>query len=80
MLDAGFPHSSVGKESACRGGDPSLIPGLGRSTGESIGYPLQSSGLEGSMGCSPWVPKSRARLRDFDLSLVLGARDSEVGV
>ena len=43
MLDAGFPHSSVGKESACRGGDPSLIPGLGRSTGESIGYPLQYS-------------------------------------
>ena len=43
MLDAGFPHSSVGKESACHGGDPSSIPGLGRSTGEGIGYPLQYS-------------------------------------
>ena len=39
----GFPHSSVGKESACNAGDPGLIPGLGRSTGEGIGYPLQCS-------------------------------------
>ena len=39
----GFPNSSVGKESACNTGDPSLIPGLGRSTGERIGYPLQYS-------------------------------------
>ena len=39
----GFPDSSVGKESACNAGDPSLIPGLGRSTGEGIGYPLQYS-------------------------------------
>ena len=37
----GFPDSSVGKESACSVGDPSLIPGSGRSTGEGIGYPLQ---------------------------------------
>ena len=39
----GFPHSSVGKESACNAGDPGLIPGSGRSTGEGIGYPLQYS-------------------------------------
>ena len=39
----GFPHSSVGKESACDSGDPSSIPGLGRSVGEGIGYPLQYS-------------------------------------
>ena len=32
----GFSHSSVGKESACNAGNPSLIPGLGRSAGESI--------------------------------------------
>ena len=30
-------------ESACTGGDPSSIPGLGRSPGEGIGYPLQYS-------------------------------------
>ena len=39
----GFPGSSAGKESACNAGDPSLIPGLGRSAGEGIGYPLQYS-------------------------------------
>ena len=35
--------SSVGKESTCNAGDPNLIPGLGRSTGEGIGYPFQYS-------------------------------------
>ena len=34
-------HSSVGKESACNAGDPGSIPGLGRSAGEGMGYPLQ---------------------------------------
>ena len=37
----GFPGSSAGKESACNAGDPGLIPGLGRSPGEGIGYQLQ---------------------------------------
>ena len=36
-------HSSVLKGSACDAGGPSPIPGLGRSTGEGIGYPLQYS-------------------------------------
>ena len=36
-------YSSVGKESACNTGDPSLIPRSERSTGEGIGYPLQHS-------------------------------------
>ena len=39
----GFPDSLVGKGSACNAGDPSLIPGSGRSPGEGIGYPLQYS-------------------------------------
>ena len=39
----GFPHSSVGKESACISGDPGSIPGSGSSPGEGIGYPLQHS-------------------------------------
>ena len=39
----GFPSSSVGKESACNAGDPGLIPRLGSSPGEEIGYPLQYS-------------------------------------
>ena len=39
----GFPGSSAGKESACKARHPGLIPGLGRSTGEGIGYPFQCS-------------------------------------
>ena len=42
-LSLGFPDSSVGKEFACNAGDPDLIPGLGRSPGEGIGYLLQYS-------------------------------------
>ena len=38
-----LPGISAGKESACNTGDPSLIPGLGRSPGEGIGYPLRYS-------------------------------------
>ena len=36
----GFLGSSASKESACKAGDPCLIPGLGRSPGEGIGYPF----------------------------------------
>ena len=43
IFKVGFPDSSVGKESTCIAGDPSLIPGLGRSPREGIGYPLQCS-------------------------------------
>ena len=39
----GFSGGSAGKESACSAGDPDSIPGLGRSAGEGIGYPLQDS-------------------------------------
>ena len=42
-MGRGFPDSSIGKESVCSAGDPSLIPGLGRSTGDGTGYPLQYS-------------------------------------
>ena len=38
-----FLGSSIGKESTYNAGDPSLIPGSGRSTGEDIGYPLKYS-------------------------------------
>ena len=42
-LLSGFLGGSDGKESACNAGDPSSIPGSGRSSGEGIGYPLQYS-------------------------------------
>ena len=43
LNSGGLPDSSVGKESTCNAGDPGLIPGLGRSAGERIGYPLHYS-------------------------------------
>ena len=36
-LNLGFPSSSADKKSAYNAGDPSLIPGLGRSPREGIG-------------------------------------------
>ena len=47
-------YSSVGKESACNTGDPSLIPGTGRSPGEGTGNPLQYSCLENPMDRGAW--------------------------
>ena len=38
-----FPGSSAGEESAYNAGDPSLIPGSGKSAREGIGYSLQYS-------------------------------------
>ena len=49
-----FPGISVGKESACSAGDPSLIPGLGRSLEEGNGNPLQHSCLENPMDRGAW--------------------------
>ena len=51
----GFSCGSAGKESACKAGDLSLIPGLGRSPGEGKGYPFQYSGLENSTDCKVHV-------------------------
>ena len=54
------------KESACNAGDPSSIPGLGRSPGEVKGYPLQYTGLEISLECIVrGVKESQTRLSDF---------------
>ena len=65
-----FPHSSVGKESACNAGDPGSIPGVGRSPGEGKGYPLQYSGLENSLASIcvvHGVAKSWTRLSNFHI-------------
>ena len=43
MPKRGFTGSSAGKESICNAVDPGLIPGLGRSPGEGIGYAPQYS-------------------------------------
>ena len=45
----GLPGSSADKESACKAGDLGSVSGLGRSSGEGKGYPLQYSDLENSI-------------------------------
>ena len=50
----GFPGDSDGKESSCNVGDLGLIPVLGRSPREEIGYPLQYSCLESSIDRGAW--------------------------
>ena len=45
----GFPGGSDGKESACKAGDRSSIPGSGRSPREEKGYSLPYSCLENPM-------------------------------
>ena len=79
----GVSRSSVGKESACNVGDPGLIPGSGRSTGEGIGYLLQYSWASlvalykrirlqcGRPGFNPWVRKIPQRRERLPTSSIL---------
>ena len=69
-----FPDSSVGKESTCNAGDPSLIPGSGRSTGEGIGlgFPCGSAGKEsacnvGDLGSTPGLGRSPGEGKGYSL-------------
>ena len=63
-----LPGSLTVKSSVWNVGDPSLIPGSGRSPEEGKGYALQYSGLENSMDCIVhWVTKHWTRLSDFHL-------------
>ena len=52
--EEGSPNSSDGKASACNAGDPSSIPGLGRSPEEGNGHPLQYSCLENPRDRGAW--------------------------
>ena len=65
----GFPAGSDGKASACNAGDPSSVPGLGRSPGGGHGNPLQHSCLEnpmdkGLVSYSPWGHKESDTTED----------------
>ena len=56
------------KESACNAGDPGLIPGLGRSSGEGNGNPLQYSFLENSMDRGAWKATSPWGCQELDMT------------
>ena len=70
-----FPHASDGKESACNAGDPTSIPGSGRSPGEGNDNPFRYSCLENPMGRGAWwatvpgVTKSRTNTFHFSWGL-----------
>ena len=52
----GFPDGPDGKESDCSAGDPGLIPGSGRSSGEGNGNPLPYSCLDNPTDRGVWQP------------------------
>ena len=54
MAFLGFPGGSDGKESACKTGEPGLIPGSGIPPGGGYGNPVQYSCLENSMDGGAW--------------------------
>ena len=68
MTGVGFPHSSVGKESTCKAGDPSSTAGSGRSSGEGIGYHSSILGLPLWLRCK----ESACSVGDLDSNPGLG--------
>ena len=59
-----FPGGSDGNASAYNAGDPGLIPGLGKPSGEGNGNPPQYSWLENPMDRGAWtdIPWGRQEL------------------
>ena len=72
----GFPRGSDGKESSRNVGDPSSIPGLGKSPGGGNGNPFQYSCMENSMDRGAWratihrVAKSWTWLSNFTFTFI----------
>ena len=71
----GFPGSSAGKETDCNAGDPSSIPGLGRSPAEGRGptpvfWPGESQGQRSLVGYSPWGRKELDRTEWLSLTYI----------
>ena len=76
VKNLGSAGSSAGKESTCNAGDPSSIPGPGRSAGEGRGCRLQYSGLKNSMDymvCG--VSKSWTWLSNFHFHITFSGKE-----
>ena len=78
LLKLDFPDSSVGKEAAFKEGEHSSTPGLGRSPGEGIGYPVffdlscgsackESTCNEGGLGLIPSLGRSPGEGKGYPL-------------
>ena len=82
----GFPGSSNSKEFACNAGNQDSVSGLGRSSGEGNGNPLQYSCLENPMDRGArqarvhGVAKSQTRLGDFTFTLIFLLKNGYVYV
>ena len=61
---------SHSEESACNGGDPGSIPGLGRFPGEGNGYPFQNSCPENSTDRGTWQAEMHGGLQSMGLQTV----------
>ena len=62
----GFPGGSDSKETACNAGDLCLIPGLGISSGEGNGSPLQYSCLKNPIDRRAWWPTVHGVAKSWD--------------
>ena len=80
LLSWGFPDRSVGKESACKAGDPGLIPGVGKihwrrdrlPTAVFLGFPYGSAGKEstfsaGELGSIPGLGRCPGKGNGYPL-------------
>ena len=65
--ELGFHGNSDSRESICNAGGPSLIPVLGRSLGEGIGYPLQYFCLGNPMDRGAWWVTVHGVARESDI-------------
>ena len=75
----GFPCDSAGKESARNAGDLGSIPGLGRSPEKGKATHFQYSGLENSMGYSPWGCKESDMTEQLSLSFSFSPEETQRG-
>ena len=63
-----FTGGSDSKESACNVGDLGSIPGLGRSSAEEDGSPLQDSCLENFMDRGAWQATTHGVKKELDMT------------
>ena len=62
----GYPGGSAVKNPPANAGDSGSIPGLGRSSGEGTGNPLQDSCLENFMDRGAWQARVHGVTEESD--------------
>ena len=73
LINWGFPHSSIGKESAYSVGDLGSIPGSGRFLEKEmvatlVFLPEKFHGQKSLVGCIPWGHKESGTTEQLTLS------------